>query len=83
MTMIAEGLRASPGCPSYTLITLSKEYYKIMKKTYIAPEVEITEMESQVLMFSGSLIDEEAETQLSAGRGDRRGRWGNLWDSED
>ncbi len=82
--MIAEGLRASPGCPSYTLKTLSKEYYKIMKKTYIAPEVEITEMESQVLMFSGSLREDGGiEESLSTGRNERRGRWGNLWESED
>ena len=50
-----------------------------MKKMYIAPEVEITEMESQVLMFTRSFVDEEAETQLGNERGDRRGSWGNLW----
>ena len=49
------------------------------KKAYITPEMEITEMESQVLMFSGSFVDEEAETQLGNERGDRRGSWGNLW----
>ena len=50
------------------------------KKAYIAPEMEITEMESQVWMFSGSFVDEEAETQLGNERDARRGSWGNLWD---
>ena len=50
-----------------------------MKKTYIAPEMEITEMESQVLMFSSSLNDDEVNTDTDQQAGDRRGTWGNLW----
>ena len=50
------------------------------KKQYIKPELMVEKFDSEVLMFSGSLIDEEAGTQLSTGR---RGQWGNLWFTED
>ena len=53
------------------------------KKQYIKPELMVEKFDSEVLMFSGSLIDEEAGTQLSTGRGNRRGTWGNLWYNED
>ena len=53
------------------------------KKQYIKPELMVEKFDSEVLMFSGSLIDEEANIQLSTGRGDRRGTWGNLWNTED
>lgn len=52
------------------------------KKTYIKPEMMIEVLESEVLMFSGSLNDTEVDTetdQLSIGRGNRRGKWGDLW----
>ena len=56
------------------------------KKTYIKPEMMIEVLESEVLMFSGSLSDTEVDTetdQLSIGRGNRRGKWGDLWYVED
>ena len=56
------------------------------KKTYIKPEMMIEVLESEVLMFSGSLKDTEVDTdidQLSIGRGNRRGKWGDLWYVED
>lgn len=58
------------------------------KKEYIKPEIEVTEMHSDVLMNVGSLTfnDTEVETdkdQLSTGRRGRRGQWGNLWYTED
>ena len=55
------------------------------KKTYIKPEMEVEVLESEVLMFSGSLNDNPVDTetdQLAIGRGGRRGKWGNLWYEE-
>ena len=53
------------------------------KKEYIKPEMQVELFQSEVLMFSGSLNDEEAsskEDQLSNSyRPGRRGEWGNLW----
>ena len=59
------------------------------KKSYIKPEVEVTEMLSDVIMNVGSLTfndDKEVDTeeeQLSTGRRGRRGQWGNLWYTEE
>lgn len=53
------------------------------KKKYIKPEMEVEELQTEVLMFSGSLNDGEVDTeqdQLSAGR---RGTWGDLWYKEE
>ena len=51
------------------------------KKTYIAPTVEITEIETVAMLAASIVIDRENEgtEQLS---NDRRGSWGNLWDDE-
>lgn len=52
------------------------------KKTYIKPEMMVEVLETEVLMFSGSLNDTVVDTdseQLAIGRGNRRGKWGNLW----
>ena len=57
-----------------------------MKKQYIKPELMVEKFDSEVLMFSGSTLrDEEVNTktdQLSNGRNNRRGTWGNLWYTE-
>ena len=58
------------------------------KKSYIKPEVEVTEMLSDVIMNVGSLTFNEGEVnteedQLSTGRRGRRGQWGNLWYTEE
>ncbi len=62
------------------------------KKIYIKPEMEVIEMEIQSPMLSGSDQDVNLEfgfgevdsekDQLSVGR-TRRGKWGNLWYTED
>lgn len=52
-----------------------------MKKTYIAPEMEIMNIET-VEMIAASINTNE-ETTVSADEAwsnDRRGGWGNLWD---
>ena len=53
------------------------------KKQYIKPELMVEKFDSEVLMFSGSMVDQQVSTekdQLSTGR---RGQWGNLWYTED
>ena len=49
------------------------------KKAYITPEMEVMNVETVEMIAASvmSINDEEAETQLGAGR---RGSWGNLWD---
>ena len=59
-----------------------------MKKIYIAPEMEVMEIENEALMISmsapggdgpgygGEATDKEADAN------GRRGEWGNLWESE-
>ena len=54
------------------------------KKTYIRPETEVMDMAVETPMLTASLgfNDTEVETekdQLSIGRGNRRGKWGDLW----
>ena len=51
-----------------------------MKKEYIKPELMVEELDTEVLMLA--LSGEEAEEQLSIGRNNRRGTWGNLWYTE-
>ena len=60
--------------------------FKIMKKKqYIAPEVEIAEIEMVSMLaaskFNGSVSDEETEDDAWMSN-DRRGSWGNLWDNK-
>ena len=54
------------------------------KKAYIAPEMEVTEMTSEVLMNATSvaMYGEEVDTSKEGGQlgHGRRGSWGNLWD---
>ena len=64
------------------------------KKTYIKPEMEVAELSVESPMLTGSpsepdweLNDKFVNTedeggQLSIGRGNRRGKWGNLWYTE-
>lgn len=55
-----------------------------MKKTYIAPEVEVMNIETvEMIAASLSMFEEGGEDQSLANDRTRRGRWGNLWDSED
>lgn len=51
-----------------------------MKKVYMTPEMEITEIETQTLMLGLSKVDDEFDTNEEENlAGDRRGTWGNLW----
>ena len=49
-----------------------------MKKTYIAPEVEITEIETQTLMLGLSKEGGIEESLVNEHDGDRRGTWGRV-----
>lgn len=54
------------------------------KKTYIKPELMIEELEIvEIIATSIPIVEEEGTDQLSIGRGNRRGKWGNLWYTED
>ena len=50
------------------------------KKKYIAPAIEVAEVEVTISILAGSELnyrpDEEPDEELSNGR---RGQWGNLW----
>ena len=57
------------------------------KKTYIAPQVEVTEMELVTMLASSpdpevKVVDPNAEggTGTDVLSNDRRGTWGNLWE---
>ena len=49
-----------------------------MKKTYIAPEMEVMNIETVEMMAASiAVVNEEGGEMLG---NDRRGGWGNLWD---
>ncbi len=57
-----------------------------MKKTYIAPEIIITELDSKETIMSLSARDSLQDTEwggeatgIDADARNRRGKWGNLW----
>ena len=58
-----------------------------MKKTYIAPEIIVTELDSKETIMSlsaGKSLDDTSwggqATGMDADAQGRRGSWGNLWD---
>ncbi len=54
------------------------------KKTYIKPELMVEVLETvEIIATSIPIVEEEGTDQLSIGRGSRRGKWGNLWYTED
>ena len=49
-----------------------------MKKTYIAPEMEVMNIETvEMIAASIAVVNDEGDEMLG---NDRRGGWGNLWD---
>ena len=53
------------------------------KETYIAPEMELMNIETVEMMATSSLNmygDTEVDTTTDQLAGGRRGTWGNLWD---
>ena len=56
------------------------------KKTYIKPEIEVAEFAVETLMLTGSFVFEEEggnEESLTNSYRPRRGKWGNLWSTEE
>ena len=55
------------------------------KKTYIKPELMVEVLETvEIIATSIPIVDGEGEDQLSNSyRPNRRGKWGNLWYTED
>ena len=56
------------------------------KKTYIKPEIEVTVLASETLMLTSSFVFEEEggnEESLTNNYRPRRGKWGNLWSTEE
>lgn len=58
-----------------------------MKKTYIAPEMQVIEMEMETVLMSmsssdlpGTSDDGKSPGGMYGDANDRRGTWGNLWD---
>lgn len=50
------------------------------KKIYIKPEIEVVEIESvEVIATSIPLVEEGGTEQLTNEYRPRRGKWGNLW----
>ena len=50
-----------------------------MKKTYMTPEMEVMNIESETLMLAISGEVDTNEEGFDQRSGDRRGSWGNLW----
>ena len=55
------------------------------KKEYIKPEIQVEVLETvEIIATSIPIVDGEGEDQLSNSyRPNRRGKWGNLWYTED
>ena len=60
-----------------------------MKKTYIAPEMQVIEMEMESVLMSmsapslpGTSWGGESDGEIEAQANDRRGSWGNLWENK-
>jgi hypothetical protein len=59
-----------------------------MKKTYIAPEIEVIELEMETALMGlssqgslpGTSDGGDSEGGMDADANDRRGGWGNLWE---
>ena len=48
------------------------------KETYIAPQIEVLEIESVEMMATSLVFNEEGGNEESLSNG-RRGKWGDLW----
>lgn len=53
------------------------------KKQYIAPEVEIVEMEAMTVLAASIGFGKEEKGAGDSFSNHRRGQWGNLWDTEE
>ena len=49
------------------------------KKQYIAPQMEIAEIELATILAASTLISDKVTGDDAVMSNDRRGSWGNLW----
>ena len=50
------------------------------KKAYIAPQIEVIEIDTVQMLASSIKVSEDEVDAGEAWSNDRRGSWGNLWD---
>mgnify|MGYP003320095297 CR=1 FL=1 len=50
------------------------------KKLYIAPAMEISEIEMVAMLAASVLVSDKTTEDDAVMSNDRRGSWGNLWD---
>ena len=51
------------------------------KKTYIAPEMEVMNVETETMIAMSFVVDEEGQDNVTTDSRGRRGSWGNLWEN--
>ena len=51
-----------------------------MKKEYITPSMEVTEIETASLLAASVGVSDDTTDDDAIMTNDRRGDWGNLWD---
>ena len=50
------------------------------KKAYIAPEMEVMNVDLVEMMATSFVADEEGQDHVTTDSRGRRGTWGNLWE---
>ncbi len=51
------------------------------KKAYIAPEMEVMNVETEAMIAQSFVVDEEGQDDVTGNSRGRRGSWGNLWEN--
>jgi len=51
------------------------------KKAYIAPEMEVMNVETEAMIAMSVVVDEEGQDNVTTDSRGRRGSWGNLWEN--
>lgn len=51
------------------------------KKAYIAPEMEVMNVETETMIAMSVVVDEESQDNVTTDSRGRRGSWGNLWEN--
>ena len=51
------------------------------KKAYIAPEMEVMNVETETMIAMSVVVDGEGQDDVVTSSRGRRGSWGNLWEN--
>ena len=51
------------------------------KKAYIAPEMEVMNVETEAMIAMSVVVDGEGQDNVITDSRGRRGSWGNLWEN--